>query len=227
MRKEDLSGRLLVGAVATLLSVPGASRAGVDYAIDDGTSERTLGIDSGEDLIWLNTFPIQPGGEIVTSISLAFGRPGVTQALDGLSITVLLYEDLDGGSPVNAVLRQSRSVQTANANTNIINEYTITPTEVHGTLIAAALFRNATGERKFIGATDQTLPEFLDRSYTGFAVGLDETNLASIPAAQFGTIESIGLTGNLIIRAHGVPIPEPTAAAMALCAIGATMPRRH
>jgi hypothetical protein len=149
--------------------------AAVTYSYDDGTAERAIGIDPGEDSLWFNRFAVAPGGEVITSISAAFGRPGVTVALNGLPIKVLLYEDIDGGSPWNAVLKRSVDGVVSNANTNTLNVFNIPPTEVHGTLLAAMLLRNRTTENKFIAALDQTAPTFSDASFYAFTVGdMDE-----------------------------------------------------
>src|SRR3954465_5704169 len=196
--------------------------ADVTYVYDDGSSERGIGIDPGEDSLWFNRFPVAPGGEVITSISAAFGRPGSSNSLNGLPIKVLLYEDADGGAPWNAVLKQSVSGVVANANTNTLNIFNIPPTEVHGTLLAAVLLRNRTAENKFIAALDQTAPTTSDASFYAYTVGdMNEADLITVPAGQFGTIESLNQTGNWLVRANGTPVPEAGAiTALALAAAG-------
>src|SRR3954466_15883285 len=78
---------------------PSGWAADVTYSIDDGSAERALGIDPGEDVIWFDTFPVQGGGEVINSISASYGRPGLSGALNGFPISILLYEDTDGGDP--------------------------------------------------------------------------------------------------------------------------------
>jgi hypothetical protein len=74
-----MSTRAMVAVSALLTACQGGSAgAGIEYAIDDGAAERAIGIDSGEDMIWFNVFPVQPGGEVIESISAAFGRPGLS-----------------------------------------------------------------------------------------------------------------------------------------------------
>jgi hypothetical protein len=216
-----LAGAVVVGSGAGSGTLrPSGWAATVDYLIDDGSSERAIGIDPGEDTIWFNTFPVQAGGEVIDSISAAYGRPGSTSPLNGLPVSILLYEDLDGGSPWNAVLKRSVPATVANGNTNTLNVYPIPPTEIHGTLLAAVLFRNTTTTNRFISALDQTAPTFPDRSYYGFAVGLNENDLSSIPAGQFGTIESLNQVGNWVLRAHGVSIPEPALGIIGCMGVG-------
>src|SRR5262245_31441554 len=94
------------------------ARADVPYAIDDGSSELGVGIDPGEDSLWFTQFPVQAGGEVINSISVAYGRPGGVSALDGLPVKILLYEDPDGGLPWNSVLKTSIDTTVANGNSN-------------------------------------------------------------------------------------------------------------
>lgn len=204
-----------------------ARAADVTYAHDDGTSEQAIGIDPGEDSLWLNRFGVQSGGELVTSISVAYGRPGSTSPLNGLPVTILLYEDADGGAPWNAVLKQSVAATVANGNTNTLNTYAIPPTEVHGTLLAAFVFRNTTTTNRFIGALDRTLPHVSDASFYGYTIDdMNVNDLSSIPESQRGTIESINFAGNWLIRATGQPIPEPSCGAALALSFSALARRR-
>lgn len=191
-----------------LLGVPLC--ADIVYQIDDGSSESTIGIDPGEDLIWINTFTLQPGGEFITSISATFGRPGLGQALNGLSIRAILYQDLNGESPEDGILLQQVSGSVVNANTDTLNEFTLSPTLLNGNFAIAILFRNTTNETKFIASIDRTVPSLANRSFVGFAAGIDEFNLGSIPSGQFGTLESFGIVGNFVLRGNATAIPEPS-----------------
>jgi hypothetical protein len=207
---------------------PSGWAADVTYSIDDGTAERALGIDPGEDVIWFNTFPVQAGGEVIDSISASYGRVGLGGALNGFPITILLYEDTDGGDPFNATLKTSLTTTIANANSNTLNVYNLTPTEVHGTLLAAVLFRNTTTVSKFITPSDETAPVFAGRSFFGFTVDdLNQNDLSTIPLANRGTPEGVGFPGNWLVRAHGVPVPEPTIGVAAIAAFLACAARRR
>ena len=200
----------------------------VTYSYDDGSSELGVGIDPGEDSLWFSRFPVQSGGEVITQISVAYGRPGSTSPLNGLPVTILLYEDADGGAPWNAVLKQSVSATVANANTNTLNSYPIPATEVHGTLLAAALFRNTTTTNRFIAALDRTEPHVSDASFYGYTVDdLNVNDLSTIPETQRGTIESINFAGNWLIRATGQPVPEPAFGAGTVAAMAGLAVRRN
>lgn len=124
-------------------------------------------------------------------------------------------------------LRKSLHAAVANGNSNTLNTYAIPPTEVHGSLLAAMIYRNTTAVNKFIGALDRTLPHMNDASFYGYAVGLDKTNLQSIPDGQFGTMESLGFPGNFLIRATGQAIPEPGSAVAGVLVLLAKRGRRQ
>src|ERR1044072_5561824 len=89
----------LVLAFSTCFTFVPSGWADVPYLYDDGSSELGVGIDPGEDSLWFSSFPVQAGGEIINSISVAYGRPGGASTLNGLPVSILLYEDLDGGTP--------------------------------------------------------------------------------------------------------------------------------
>ncbi len=216
----------VAGALAVVCGM-GQCRGDVVYAIDDGSANLAIGIDPGEDMVWFNRFPVEPGGEVINSVSAAYGRPGLAQALNGLSVTILLYQDSNGGSPQDAVLLRSVAATVAGANTNTLNVYPFEPTTVVGELLVGVLFRNTTGLVRSIAALDTTAPSLSERSYVGFAVGLDPGNLGAIPAANFGTIEGFGSTGNFLIRANGVAVPGPgTALAAGAWLVGGRRRRR-
>jgi hypothetical protein len=198
-------GWVWIGAATVCaLALPGTTAcADAAYSITDGVAELAVSIDPGESMVWMNTFPVDPGGSYIDAIRVAYGRVGGPSALDGLSVRILLYEDAGGGSPQDAVLKWSFPATIANANTNVLNAYRVPEIKIAGTLVVAALFENTTGVAKGIGALDRTTPFYPDRSYVGFAAGIDPTDLGAIPAGQFGTMESLGSAGNFRIEAHG------------------------
>lgn len=220
MYKAAVTAGVVLGLAA---GSGGHAAAAVDYSIDDGVAEVAIATEANEDFIWLNTFPVEPGAQWIDSISVAYGRAGIISAFNGQALKVLLYEDVNGGSPQDAVLKRSIDAVAANANTNTLNIYSFTPTEITGTLVVGVVYRNSTGVRKFPAALDTTAPTFAGRSYYGFAGAIDSANLGWIPAGQFDTIESAGAVGNFRIRAHGVPSPG----ACGVLALGAVMGQRR
>ncbi len=208
----------------------------VNYLYDDGTVDDGIGITGTNpfDIIWLNRFDVQPGGEIITDIKVAIGSPSDTRPYNGLPISILLYNDSNGGSVTDAVLVNSARIDTtvANANTGLLNTYDIPDTLVSTQFLVGALMRNLPGGQGFVAGFDDTPPSTTDASFAGFTVGappLNESDLASIPSGQFGTIEGFGLPGNWVVRATGIMVPEPTSLgllAMLGLGLSAAMRRR-
>lgn len=184
----------------TLVGCAGSER--VLYSLDDGVAERTLAIDPAEATIWLNTFPVQPGGEVVERALVAFGRPGGPSALDAMAATVLLYEDPDGGSPQNATLLRRADIAIEGANTTRLLAVEFEPATVRGHLVVGVLFPNTGRVQKGVGAVDLTDPTYPGRSWSGWAVTIDPARLGDIPPDQFKPLEGYGLAGNAIVRAE-------------------------
>jgi len=202
-------------ARVTFLSVlvaasPALVFAAADYSLTDGAAELSVSVSPAESMIWMNTFPVDPAGNYIDVLKVAYGRVGGGSALNNLPLQILLYEDADGGSPENAVLKWSLSTVVANANTNVLNAYRLPAMLVQGNLVVAALYTNSTFVNKGIGALDTTAPSLANRSYVGFASSLDPADLSMFPPGQFGTMESFGTTGNFRIEAHGRVVDEGT-----------------
>lgn len=214
--------RLMLGAWAGIAVILAAcltgttARADADYAIADGVAELSISIDPGEAMIWMDTFPVDPAGAYIDAIRVAYGRVGGPSTLNGLPVRILLYEDTNGGSPQDAVLKWSFTATIANANTNVLNVYRVPEIPIAGSLVAAALFENTTAVAKGIGALDRTPPFLADRSYVGFAAAIDPADLGSIPPEQFGTIEGFGSVGNFRIEAHGRIAVDDAAVSLAI-----------
>lgn len=200
---------LLCAFAAVPLSLVGCSGGErVLYSLDDGAAEKTLAIDPAEATIWLNTFPVQPGGEVVERALVAFGRPGGPSSLDGMAATVLLYEDPDGGSPQNATLLRRVDITIDGANTTRLSAVEFEPATVRGHVVVGVLFPNTGKVQKGVGAVDLTDPTYPGRSWSGWAVSIDPARLGDIPAEQFKPLEGYGLMGNAIVRAEGRALPK-------------------
>lgn len=207
----------LAAALLTATLATGRSHAQVVYQYDDGQTDDSVGVSGGAtpyDIIWLNRFPVQPGGEVITRIRASFGRPldPNVNTYNGRAVTALLYEDTNGGSTTDAVLRTSvpGTIQSAGLIPSAFVEFDIPDTMVTGNFLVGILARSVP-QGSFLAAVDLTNP-VPGVSFAGFQIGtsINENNLASIPAGQYGSIESFGLPSqNWLVRAEGRAVPEP------------------
>ena len=224
-------------AVAALGFCTPSASALVTYSIDDGTAEDGVGEGGpyGGDVLFLNEFPVAPNGNVIASISVAFGSPNTAAdnaALIGLPYTVLLYSDLNGdGNPSDATLLTFAGGVITAANTNTFLTTAITPTTVTTSdfFVGFELLNQPPGT--FPAAIDETAPTDLGRSYVtyGFPGTLNPIDLEAneVPPE---TIESVpGSTpGNWLIRAnYSVPEPSTWAYVLASMAGGCLLFRRR
>jgi hypothetical protein len=177
----------------------------VGYSITDGVADLTLSIDPSEAIVFLNTFPVAPGGAYIDQVLVAYGRAGGPSALNGKPVRILLYEDTNGGSPQDAALLWSFNTTIANGNTDVLNVYSVPRMRVVNTLVVGFYYRNTTFAPVYVGALDTTEPTLLERSWFGFGAPFDPAHLDTIPAAQSGFQESSGNPGNFRIEARGQP----------------------
>lgn len=226
----------LAAALLAATLVTGRSHAQVFYQYDSGQADDSVGVSGGPtpyDIIWLNLFPVQPGGEVITRIRASFGSPTDPLAFtyNGRAVTALLYEDTNGGSTTDAVLRASvaGTIQSAGLTPSVFVDFSIPPTLVTGNFLVGILARSVP-QGSFLAASDTIDPVFLGVSFGGFQIGtpINENNLASIPAGQYGPIESFGTPQNWLVRAEGIAVPEPGSLSLMVlgaCAFGWTRRR--
>src|SRR5260370_35126849 len=105
--------RVLLGvAILALLGAgAGPARADILSSVDDGTAEFTTGFNvTHGSVFFANRFTAVPGGEVITSISVAYGLPGVGPGpvLAGTPVEVILFQDQAGGAAPNPSLRLPR-----------------------------------------------------------------------------------------------------------------------
>jgi hypothetical protein len=177
--------------------------ATVDYAYDDGDGDTNQGPPSSfdPDMLWGNYYMAQPGGEIITRISVAFG-PTFPSLADG-PVTFWLLQDDDGDfDPRNA-----HAIASVPATPDVFNDnfYTveISPTWVHGGFFVGA-------SAKLKGGQDK--PARVDRDATGdkswffYAPDIAATidDLAHAPfGARNDDPQYVVLPGAFMVRATG------------------------
>lgn len=121
----------------------GANRPGDDYTGD------IMG-----DLMWMNRYQVEQGGEIIRSIALTFGSPdpmfaGATGLSDWQTnpypVSLFLYSDPNqDGDPSDAQMLTQTEGTIANPDTMQLTRFAITPTQlaVGSNFFVAALVRN-------------------------------------------------------------------------------------
>jgi hypothetical protein len=98
------------------------------------------------DLMWLNAYKIQTGGEILKSISLTWGAPA-----QGSPTSLLLYTDPNNdGNPNDASLLTQVETQVINPDSRQFTTINLQPTtlNVGQTFFVGALFRNVRRDQR-------------------------------------------------------------------------------
>jgi large repetitive protein len=179
-------------ATALVLALAAEAKANVSYQIDGGKSQTAFGISDSScvtaagftwgDLLWLNSFQVQPGGEVIDSISVAWGTPkpisprssncpsnvltvdsGLGDA-EGSLARVLLYSDPNNdGNPNDAQLLRTVETRIVLPGQDPITGFDIFQTiaipeiELSGNFFVGALFPNQQ-EGQFPAALDFSNP---------------------------------------------------------------------
>ena len=148
---QELFGRLVAAVIVAGcgLLAPGQ----VVYQLDDGTGNNAgPGSTAVGALTWGNVFDAAAGGEVITSVSVAFG--GVPA---GQTVTVMLFEDPnDDGDPRDGVLLSCATALPAATLSNTFTTIPITPTRVSGKFYVAV--RSLLGATRNFARLDPTPP---------------------------------------------------------------------
>lgn len=200
--------------------------AQVTYSLDDGTAEVSIGLASGGDLWWANAFMVQPGGESINTIRIAFSNSSLT---GGESFTVHVYDDSDDdGDPSTGTLQlvASAPATVVDPTGGTFQDIPIGPVTVAGGFFVAALMTHAGGT--YPAAIDQTASAGHSWIAGGDPSTIDPNDPFASAILAPGTIDSYGFPGNLLLRAEAgeplvlTPIPTvgPVGIAVLLALIG-------
>lgn len=175
----------------------------VVYLHDDGTASSNMGPPSSfdPDMLWGNYFTVQPGGEFVTTLSVAFGPTFPSLANGPVTFWLLADPDADG-DPRNATLLVSTQA-TPDVTGNTFFNVTIPPTRVSGAFFVGA-------SAKLLGGQDR--PARVDGSNTGsnswffYAPDIAAVinNLAAAPFGSQNVAPTNPLPGAFLVRASAV-----------------------
>ncbi|HNS03001.1 MAG TPA: S8 family serine peptidase, partial [Anaerolineae bacterium] len=190
------------------MDAPEAPQAPVSLIVDDGTGENAIGLSNGGQFLWLNRF--SPGASNfplqLNQVDVMFGYAGSTGNINvGELVDIYLYEDADGNPANGATFKGSLLNQAVEA--------------VNGTTwstfpLGSAVTFNGPGDvliavvNRTAGMTAGSWPATLDetasqgRSWIGLGAGAT-TNPPTLPPATFGTVDSFGFPGNMMVRGFG------------------------
>lgn len=190
-------------AAACFWCVAAASNAkAFTYSIDDGIADAGIGLSGSGDLIALNSFSTVQG-TTVTSISIAFGAPAISSALNGLPFQAILWSDPNGdGNPADAAVLATANGMISGAGTNTFVSLSISPTPILTANFFVGFILTAPPS-SFPGAVDETSPILPDRSFVTAAAPNHGNifDLGSNSLVPLSSLESAGVPGNWLIRA--------------------------
>lgn len=174
----------------------GTPPTAVQYLVDDGSREGNYGVSGAADLVWLNSFVVEPGAEWIGSIAVVMGN-----AFAGTPYEVVLWSDPDGnGTPNDSQVIARAPATVRDGQTSIFNDYPIGPTYIGpaGTsFFAGVSYKDQYGNQAVIPADTNSGP--LNRSWValGGLGSVDLNNLAAAPIYGYLT------QANTLLRANG------------------------
>ena len=214
MKRSMIALALLAGAVPVC-------RAADEYRLDDGAVEQNFGLVGGgagtRQIVWMNRFVIQPGAEIVTHISVAFGA-----VPNGSAATAFLWYDVNqDGNPDDAFVIAGVTDLVVNANPGSpvgftsfdIPDTALIPGDV---VYAGCLMEISPAEqpaRLDIDGTDQGLVLYPPNAHSFIAgdtqspINPNALAFAQLPITPVAA--AFGFDGNWVVRMDASPILAP------------------
>jgi hypothetical protein len=219
--------RIFVSVFAALLcfiAAPATAQP-VEYLVDDGSAENSLGLSSGGDIWWANAFTVQPGAETISTIRIAFSSSNLGA---GAPFSVHVYEDPDDdGNPSTGPLQllASASAAVTDPNGASFQDIAIGPATVSGGFFVAAVMTHPGGS--YPAAFDQSASAASSWLAGAGAAVIDPADPFASLAIGPGLIDSFGFPGNFLLRAvagrqeiEAIPALGPSGAALLVCVLG-------
>lgn len=193
----------LFGTVAACLLSGAVAVADVEYKYDDGAGNTNIGPNFAAEMLFGNVYTAQPGGEIITTIKVAWGSIPI-----GTSVTLALYDDpTDDGNPADCSLLTEVSGVADLPRTNTFLSYPITPTRVHGDfLVAVKVMVDGTSIRP--ARLDPQSIAFAGRAWIFADDDINDQNLDDSPY-RLNMSQNV-IQGAFLVRAEGTTAPACT-----------------
>lgn len=207
MAQFSASGKVMNPVQATDPRLPGDP---VSLVVDDGSIDNSIGLTAGGQFIWLNRFAVAEFPIDLVQAEILFGLDvGINI---GETFDIFTYSDTDGdGDPGTGAVIVGQALGATVAAVDDVT-FTIVPLGPDnfpgpGEVIVAAVNRTAgIAAGTFVAAMDQTAPQV--RSWIGTYTGGDPATPPVLPADDlWGTIDSLGIAGNWMLRASGSVVP--------------------
>ncbi len=192
----------------TIGEEPGSPEAPVSFVVDDGVGENAIGLTNGGQFLWLNRFTPAPAFFPIEldQVQVMFNYPGGTSGINvGELVDIYLYADADGNPANGATFVASllnQQVQAVDGATWSVFDLPAPVTfNGPGDILIAVVNRTAgIAAGTFVATLDQTASQ--GRSWIGLGTGATD-NPPVLPPATFGTVDSFGFPGNMMVRGYG------------------------
>lgn len=223
---ERVSLLSILGVALASGFAPHAQATPFQYRYDDGTGTSNIWPNFGNaslypaELMWGNVYTVQPGANVITTISVAFGRINAPQARP---VRLSLYQVDASGDPRNSTLLVSVNGTSSLPQTNTFIDYAIPATTVTGRFFVAVTMT--------IDASSTSAPARLDAGGAANASNawlFAATSLENLPLANASFVRNMtqnAIQGAFMVRATAIPTPG----AVTLLALGGLLacPRRR
>ncbi len=179
---------------------PGAGSYQVNlYAIDDGTTESSIGLVLGGTLCWFHLFDTRPGADfdVISEIQVAYGFPGSPGfgVPNGTPATVCVWEDPnDDGDPADAQLIATQATTVQGIDTHSLNSVLIAPVTVRRAFFAGVFLHHA--QNRFPASRDLSAVSAGRSFFVGTVTLNGPFNPAQLAGVGHTTIFSLDTAGN-------------------------------
>ncbi len=176
----------------------------LEFAVDDGTAEDSIGLTAGGQFLWLNRFTPNAGDFPfhLDQISIIFNNTVNV----GDDIQLVIWQDADGDPSNGAVFVYAENATVLNNDFATWNNYQLASSPVFfgpGDVLVGVVNRSgASGLLDYPAAVDQSSTS-QQRSWIGLYSGDPPDPPTLPPDSDFGIIDDFGLAGNWTLRASG------------------------
>lgn len=194
---------------AALAMTAAASADPIEYVLDNGTMATAVGPPSSfpvsPEMMWGNYYTAQAGGEVITTISAAFG-PTYPEDVE---VTVALFDDPDDdGDPRNATFVASATGVPEQLGGSHFTDFAIQPTQVSGGFFVAVIAYTEKGEDRpaAMGGSGNLDGSWMFYNPASKGINVDDPGANALAEA----IEDVSgfFTGRWMVRASGTVLGD-------------------